>query len=152
MWMKMFKHLWHTSRAFKMDKTVYAYHQVPFLAFSCQSFKESNWDILVKKGMMLRRFCFQASETVYWCFAKELRWLTSFYKSVRCCNTWQIAIGCGLLLLLVVVVTNLHLTTHNHNVGHLNTNTVPACAVFWPGRAFPRAKLPLKELGSTRRP
>ena len=58
----------------------------------------------------------------------------------------------NIVRVLLLFLTNLHLTTHNHNVGYSNTNTVPACAVFWPGRAFRRAKLPLKELGSTRRP
>ena len=44
--------------------------------------------------------------------------------------------------LLLLFLTNLHLITHNHNVGHSNTNTVPACAVFWLGRAIPAHQAP----------
>ena len=40
-------------------------------------------------------------------------------------------------VLLLLFLTNLQLTTHTHNVGHSNTNTVLACAVFSLGRASP---------------
>ena len=45
-------------------------------------------------------------------------------------------------LLLFFFLTNLHLITHSHNVGHSNTNTVPACAVFWLGCAIPAHQAP----------
>ena len=43
--------------------------------------------------------------------------------------------------LVLLFLTNLHLTTHNHDVGHSNTNTIPAYAVFWLGRAGPAHKV-----------
>ena len=33
-------------------------------------------------------------------------------------------------IVILIFLTTLHLTMHIHNVGHSNTNTVPACAVF----------------------
>ena len=48
---------------------------------------------------------------------------------------WQSILS--ILPRLLLFLTNLHLTTHNHNVGHSNTTTVPACAVFSLDRAAP---------------
>ena len=42
----------------------------------------------------------------------------------------------------VIFLTNLYLTTHNQSIGHSNTNIVPACAVFWLGRAVPARQDP----------
>ena len=47
-----------------------------------------------------------------------------------------------LCLLFLLFLTNLHFITHNHNVGHSNTNTVPDCAVFWLGCAIPVHQAP----------
>ena len=43
---------------------------------------------------------------------------------------------------MYLFLTNLHLTTHNHSVGHSGTNSVPTCAVFCLGRAIPARQAP----------
>ena len=43
---------------------------------------------------------------------------------------------------ILLFLTNLYLTTHNQCIGHSNTNTVPAFAVFWFGHAVPARQDP----------
>ena len=48
----------------------------------------------------------------------------------------------SLWLVSLLFLTNLYLTTHNHGIGHSNTNSVPACAVFCLGRVVPASQAP----------